>query len=556
MSNAIAFQLFAPRNQKAALVGSFSNWEEIALQKDEKGYFRTEVDLEDGTYQYKFRIESNTPGLEGRWLEFDDPYMTEMDLESEKGIVRIKGGQKILDTYVWQHDDQPLPENRELILYEMHLADFCGKGTDVNRPDKLKRVTEKLDYLSELGINAIALMPTTEYAGNYRWGYLIRYFFALESSYGKPEDFKHFVDECHARGIRVLIDGIFNHTDDQSPLLQIDRDYWYYHDRHYPEDDANYWGPELNYDFYDEALDLRPAWNFVSDVVLFWIQEYHIDGIRYDAVRQLNNYEFFRWLFDRVREVVPNKPFYQIAEHIPDTCEICKPEGVFDGCWHESFRYFLKDALTGENFDLEQLKTAIDARKQGYIEPTTVINYLATHDREHMIVEMGDKGIFDAAAFQRVQLGAVIQLTAPGLPMLWMGDEIGQATHKTKTTTEPNPLDWSLLNHELNQDLLEFYKKLIAFRKEKLSLQGGNIEFFHDNAKDKIFAYVRWTDSGERVVVVANFGDRSFDAYTLPHFPAAGTWQVWNDNQKLEAKHPQLAIALPCYEAKILFQIP
>jgi 1,4-alpha-glucan branching enzyme len=556
MSNPIEFQLFAPRNQKVALVGSFANWEEIAMQKDEKGYFRTQVDLEDGIYQYQFRIESKTPGLEGKWLEFNDPYMTEMDLESEKGMIRIKEGEKILDTYVWQHDDQPLPQNSELILYEMHLTDFCGKGIDIDQPDKLQQVTEKLDYLSELGINAIALMPTTEYAGNYRWGYLIRYFFALESSYGKPKDFKRFVDECHARGIRVFIDGIFNHTDDQSPLLLIDRDYWYYHDRHYPEDDANYWGPELNYDFYDEQLDLRPAWNFISDVVQFWVREYHIDGIRYDAVRQLNNYEFFRWLFDRVQDIVPNKPFYQIAEHIPDTCEICKPQGVFDGCWHESFRYFLKDALTGENFDLAQLKSAIDAKQQVYTKTTNVINYLATHDREHMIVEMGDRGIFGAAAFQRVQLGAVLQFTAPSIPMLWMGDEFGQATHKTQTTTEPNPLDWSLLDQELNQDLLAFYKKLIALRKEKPALQTNNIDFFYEHSEHKILAFVRWNEAGERVVVIANFSDRTFDQSLIPHFPADGTWQVWNDNHKIAAKNQQLAIDLAGYEAKILLQLP
>lgn len=551
---AVEFKLFAPRNQKAALVGSFSDWQEIQMQKGEDGYFRANVDLEDGEYQYKLRVQSNSPNLKDQWVELNDPYMTQMDLQTETGIVRIKERQRILDTYVWQYDDAALPSNEELIIYEMHITDFCGEGVNLEKPNKFKQAVQKLDYLSDLGINAIALMPLTEYAGNYRWGYSVRYFFALESSYGKPEDLKHFVDECHARNIRVFLDGIYNHTDDHSPLLKIDRDYWYYHDRHYPDDDANYWGPEFNYDHYDETLNIRPAWEFVRDVVQFWIGEYHIDGIRYDAVRQLNNYEFFGWLFQQAEAAVSHKPFYQIAEHIPDTADICKPKGVFDGCWHESFRYFLKDALLGKSVDRDEFKKAIAAQPQGYAHTTSVINYLASHDREHMIVELGDNGIFDKAAGDRVKLGAVLQLTAPGIPMLWMGDEFAQPTHKTEQTTEPNPLDWSLLDREFNQDLLTFYKHLIALRKERSSLHTENIEFFHEHADHPILAYVRWNDAGERVVVVANFSDQSFDHYELPNFPADGTWQIWLSDQRVTTKDKKAAIALPNNTALILLQ--
>lgn len=215
MAGSIEFKLFAPRNEEVALIGSFSDWTEIPMTKGEDGYFRVSVDLEDGNYQYKFRVKSNSPKLLGQKVDVNDPYMAEMDRKSETGIFHVKEGARILDTYVWQHDNQPLPENQELVIYEMHIADFCGKEVDKESPIKFKKATEKLDYFSELGINAIALMPVTEYDGDYRWGYLPRFFFALESSYGKPQDFKQFVDECHARGIRVFIDCIFNHTNDQ-----------------------------------------------------------------------------------------------------------------------------------------------------------------------------------------------------------------------------------------------------------------------------------------------------------------------------------------------------
>ncbi|MGG6266893.1 alpha-amylase family glycosyl hydrolase [Leptolyngbya sp. AN03gr2] len=545
MSSAIEFNVFAPRNQEIHLI---VDGKETPMQKGEDGFFRVQVDLEDGQYQYKLRVKSNSPTLKDQWVETNDPYMTEMDRKTENGIARIKDGKRILDTYTWRNDDRALPENCDLILYEMHIADFCGKGTNISDPTKFKQVLEKLDYLNELGINAIALMPVTEYDGDYRWGYMPLHFFALESSYGKPEDFKHLIDECHARGIRVFLDCIFNHTNEESPLLKIDRDYWYYHDRHYPEDDANYWGPELSYENIDRDRNIRPTWNFVRDVVQFWIREYHIDGIRYDAVRQIANYEFFGWLFEQIE--VTNKPFYQIAEHIPDSSEVCKPKGVFDACWHESFRYFLKDALTGESLNLEELKKAIDARQQGYETGTATINYLATHDRQHMIVELGDVGIFDQPAFDRVKFGAILQLTAPGVPMLWMGDEFGQATHKTETTTQPNPLDWSLLNQ--NRDLFEFYQKAIALRHEKSSLRTDNIDFFFENADDKILAYVRWNDAGERVVVIANFSDQDYQGYAIANFPTEGDWRDWETGNAIDVKEGNLSIDLPMFSAKVL----
>lgn len=521
------------------------------MEKGSDGYFRVQVDLEDGIYQYRFKVQSKSWFLKpDQWVEINDPYMTEMDMNTEKGIVHVKNGQIVRDTYVWKHDDKPLPANHELVMYELHIADFVGG--DINDRTKLKRLTEKLDYLVELGINAIELMPITEYAGNYRWGYLVRYYFALESSYGSPEDLKRFVDECHARGIRVILDGIYNHTDDRSPLLYIDRDYWYYHDKHYPEDPANYWGPELNYEVYDDKLEIRPAWEFLKDIVQFWIQEYHIDGIRYDAVRQLANYEFLGWLVQQANAVIANKPFYHIAEHIPDSSEIVQPKGVFEGCWHESFRYFLKDVILGEEFDLNELKSAIDFKQQGYAKTTNVLNYLATHDREHMLVELGDKGIFGSAAFDRVKLGLILQITAPGIPLIWMGDEFGQATHKATATSDPNPLDWSLLDHDLNQELFEFYKRAIALRQEIPALLTENIEFFYENVEDSLLCYVRWDEAGSRAVVIANLGDRAFSDYSIPNFPTDGVCKDCLEQSDFESKDGILTIDLPPFSARIL----
>ena len=549
MARSVEFKLFAPNNKGAALIGSFSDWKEILMEKGEDGYFRTFVDLEDDVYQYKFRVQSKSPSFEpDQWVDVIDPYATDVDEESN-GVLRIKDGKAIIDTYVWQHADTPLPDNHELVIYEMHIADFSGGEIDSQRRGKYQDAIEKLDYLSELGINAIELMPVNEYPGDYSWGYKVRHFFATESSYGSTADLKQFIDECHGRGIRVIIDGIYNHTDEECPLMLIDRNYWYYQHMHYPEDPQNHWGPEFNYDNYDEKLDIKPAWKYVGDVVRFWVQEYHIDGIRFDAVRQLANYEFLDWIAKEAKKTAANKPFYNIAEHIPDTHTVVDPYGPLDACWHESFRYFVIPHVCGE-VELTKLKEVLDPKQQGYAVSTNVVNYLATHDREHLMRELGDRGIFGEAAFGRAKLASVLLITAMGLPMLWMGEEFGEHKRKSETVTQPKKIAWPLLERKLNRDLFEHYKQLIALRKQFIALQSDNIDFFYENPDSKVLAYVRWSDDGGRVVVVANFSDHFLSEYRVTNFPAVGTWHEWLSNSKVEVGDG-LIIDLPEYEAKV-----
>jgi 1,4-alpha-glucan branching enzyme len=144
MASPIEFNLFAPYNKAASLTGSFSNWQEIPMEKGDDGYFRVVVDLEDGVYQYKFKIQSKSWFFEqpDQWVSITDPYATNVDGSSaeENGIVRIKGGERIVDTYVWQHDDKPLPQDQELIIYELHVADFSGGEDDRNPRGKYKHL--------------------------------------------------------------------------------------------------------------------------------------------------------------------------------------------------------------------------------------------------------------------------------------------------------------------------------------------------------------------------------------------------------------------------------
>jgi 1,4-alpha-glucan branching enzyme len=548
MASPIEFNLFAPYNEKAALVGSFSGWEEIPMKKGEDGYFRATVDLEDGVYQYKFRVQSKSWFFESdRWVDVTDPYATDVDGNSaeENAIVRIKDGDRIVDDYVWMHDDKPLPSDCELVIYEMHVADFSGGEDDAKERGKYKHVIEKLDYLCDLGINAIELMPVKEYPGDYSWGYNPRHFFAPESSYGSTKELKHLIDECHARGIRVIVDGIYNHSEASAPLTQIDHDYWYHHE---PRDPDNNWGPEFNYEHYDENLDTYPARRFIGDCVRYWIQEYHIDGIRYDAARQIANYDFMKWVVEEAKQAAGAKPFYNIAEHIPETPSITNIDGPMDACWHESFYHAVLEHISGETFDLDRLKDVLDGKRQGFMGATNVVNYLTNHDHDRVMAELGDRGIFDEAAFRRRKLGNVLVMTAMGVPMLWMGEEFGEYKHKT---TDQAKVDWTLLSGDLNHSLFEYYKGLISLRKTNPALYGENIEFFHENPEAKVLAYTRWNDEGSRVVVVANFSDQFLAGYTIPGFPVDGTWHEWTANYDTETVDGQLMTDLGEYEAKI-----
>lgn len=552
MPSAIEFKLFAPRNKSAALVGSFSNWQEIPLEKNEKGYFCTTIELEDGVYQYKFRVQSKTDAEKSdEWVEVNDPYVTEIDLETENGVLRVKDGKRLVDTYVWQHDDKPLPNNHELIIYELLIPDFAIAPGESKGQGTYRHVIEKLDYLAELGVNAIELMPINEAPGEYSWGYTPSYYFAPDPHYGSTADLKQLIDECHARGIRVILDQLYNHSSEEHPLFKIDREYWYYRDRHHPDaKPEDYWGPEFNYETRDETLDIRPAWLFMGDVVRFWLQEYHIDGIRFDALKELDNNEFLYCVTEETRKLATPKPFYNVGEYIPESIDLVSPKGPMDACWHDSFNYCLVNHLLGELSDLEKLKEALDAKRQGHPEGSDkVINYVTSHDKNRLIADLKKNNIPTDTAFKQAKLSAVLAMTAVGVPLIWMGEEFGFATESTPN--EPQMLNWSLLKQPANRDLFEHYKALISLRKEMPALQSSNIEFFHEDSDRKVIAYKRWTENSPTVVVIVNLSDQSIENYSVPNFPSDGIWCEATKHFDTEVQNQQLVIDLDAYDAQV-----
>lgn len=544
MSSSIEFKLFAPYNKSAALKGCFSNWSEIPMEKDDRGYFKTSVELDDGVYQYKFRVQSKSWFLEpDEWVDVSDPYATNIDDSTQNSIIRVEEGRKVVDTYTWQHDDVNLPSNKELVIYELYVGGFSGGGGDEGR-GTFQDAIAKLDYLSQLGINAVELMPIQQSPGEQNWGYMPRHYFAVESSYGSSEDLKQLIDECHGRGMRVLLDCIFNHSDMEAPLTQIDHDYWYSREATDPD---NSWGPEFDYEKYDQNLDLKPTWQFIGDVVRFWVEEYHIDGIRYDATKQIDNFDFLSWIAEQAKQAASMKPFFNTAEYIPENPDLAGFGKPMDACWHESFYIQALKHICDDGFDLEGFKDVIDPRQQGYTGTTNVINYIACHDHKYTFAELGDRNIFGKAAFKRAKLGAVLLLTAVGVPLIWMGNEFGEYNPE-----EEIKIDWSLLQNDDNQGLFDYYRGLITLRTKNYALHTDNIEFFYEDEESKVLGYTRWNNEGSRLVVIINFSNNFLRNYEVAHFPHSGTWHEWTNNYDIETTEDKLVIDLGEYEAKVL----
>jgi len=156
----------------------------------------------------------------------------------------------------------------------------------------------------------------------------------------------------------------------------------------------------------------------------------------------------------------------------------------------------LRELILYDNADIGRLKAGIDCRQQGFLGVTNVVNYIGNHDHDRMLVELGkERSIFGEEAFKRIRLGVVLQMTSIGIPMIWMGEEIGEYKEKTIGIAK---VDWSLISdrednsNQINKNLLGFYQGLVRLRKGNRAFFSTNLDFFHEDHDAKVLAYQRW----------------------------------------------------------------
>ena len=563
----VELALFAPYNEFVQLIGDWNDFEPIEMRRSDDGWWRTRVELPDGDYLYKFRIRSKSYFAMDQTLDVFDPYAMSITNDGkENTVLRIRNGKRLDVAYAWRHDHKPLPENRDLVIYELHVGDFTGGHGDRGpggeyEKGQFKHVIEKLDYLRELGINCIELLPVKEFPGK-GWGYTLRSLFAVENSYGSPEDLCRLVDEAHARGMRVIIDGVYNHADADSPLAKIAYDYWF----HNPNPDPDYmqWGPKFNYSHFDSNLGLFPARKYVIESIQFWVETFHIDGIRFDATRAIRDFDIMRELadsaYDRIGRI---KPFITVAEHVPEDPAITgRPgRGPMDAAWHDWLARMLQAVIMGKEVDgnhpadLEALGARLDPSKNGYGQAAAMVNFIGNHDFHRILHLLGnDAKVFDEAAFRRVKLGTALLLTSPGLPMLWMGQEFGFSSEKS---LEPRPLDWSLLKHDRNRDLLDFHKRLIRARHEIDALRADSFQIVLLDPRRMLFGFKRWTDGGSVAVVVVNLRDEPAGNFEIRDVGLEdGTWREVIGEYPATVESGALRDKLDRSEAKVFVKQP
>ena len=208
---------------------------------------------------------------------------------------------------------------------------------------------------------------------------------------------------------------------------------------------------------------------YAIESIQFWVETFHIDGIRFDATRAIRDFDVMRELCDAAFSKVGGiKPFICIAEHVPEDPSVTgRPEeGPMNAAWHDTWSHLMQAVICGKEHegckpdDLEELARKTNPATNGYKSGDRFVNYLTSHDHKRAMYILGeDAKIFDDAAFRRMKLGISIMMTAPGMPMFWMGNEFGFSCDKT---LDPCPLDWSLLKNDSNRGLMEHTQTLAA----------------------------------------------------------------------------------------------
>lgn len=530
---AIAPHIHAPTIDRVELV--LEN-EALAMARDEAGWWRcSEERAWRPGERYRFRLNSRSWFSEGETVEVVDPEARQVDHEARWALTTD------MWHHDWRHDDHPLPSADQQVIYECFVAEFPGgdgKGRFVD-------VIERLPYLRDLGITALELLPVERGPLGQGWGYTPAHCFAVEPRFGDDHDLAALIDAAHGEGMAVILDIVLNHAHDSCPLTSIDHNCWFHRQ---PKDPERSWGPQFDYEHQLPDGGIRPAREFALRRLRHWLEDFHVDGFRFDAVAQVENDDALGEWRALVHEVAGDKPCACIAECVPERPGLVGPGGRMDRTWHEHFCQVLRATMRGE-WDGEGLEAAVDCRRDGYVGSLDVVNFIANHDQGHTLHHLRGAGLDEGEALHRMELGYTLLLTAVGIPMLWMGDEYGAGDPGDQ---DDHPLPWVLLERdERRQALHARVRRLIALRHEHAALRGGKIDILERDDERRLLAYHRWDDSGARLLVVLHPGD---DARSLSlAAPACGNWhEVMLDYQVATDDDARLTLELAPWGAQVL----
>jgi len=534
-----SFGLFAPGKKSVDLLADFNSWQPGAdrMQPRENGLWLIQKNVGPGRFGYRFLIDGET--------EICDPYAqaVEPDATGKAPRAVFAAGRP---PFCWRHDSRIRPRLQDLIIMEILVPDFSPEGT-------FGGIADRLDYLHDLRINAIELLPVQEAREQSYWGYQPTYFFAPRREYGAPDDLKWLVDEAHARNMAVMLDMVFAHTAWEHPFCLM-----------YNQQESPWYGKPIGrpnqFRMPSFSFQKPAALQFLRDVQFHWLHEYHVDGLRYDYIASISGNEQGQgtpWLVKTAHEIKPD--VLCIGEWLPEEPERIVKLGL-NAVWHgatvSAFRA-LSDEKAVKNYDwrrFEEIINTLDYAHQGYKAANFMINYAESHD-DHRIVRTAMRAGFDLdTAVRKSALIATALMTAAGEPMLYQGQEWGERAGRRKN--EPNKLNWKILETDEGILLHRHVRRMCRLRRSSSALSAGTFALAAVDARKETVVWHR-TYGAERAVVALNFSGTS-RSIGIP-FPATGftpypnRWEEFFSGEECTAAETGVERELLPYTAQIFF---
>jgi len=512
---------------------------------DKRGWWRVQVDAAGPGADYAFVLDDDPT-----------PYPDPRGMWQPSGV---HGFSRIYDqkAFKWSDGRWQGPPLAGAIIYEMHIGTFTAGGT-------FDAAIERLDYLADLGVTHLEMMPVAEFPGRYGWGYDGTALFAVTEKYGGPDGLKRFVNACHQRGLAVLLDVVYNHF---GPVGNYTTKFGpYLTGRHHTP-----WGDAVNFE--DAGSD--EVRRFFCDNALMWLRDYHIDGLRLDAVHELTDRSAIHFMEQLSAEVevlssTLGRRLVLIAESDLNDPRMVTPREAggygMDAQWNDDFHHALFTILTvdepgrGYYSDFGSFEKLAKSLTEMFVYDGIYSRYrLRTHGRPvqglsaHHFVgfiqnhdQVGNRAVGDRleniVGMERAKVTAGIVLTAPAVPLIFQGEEFAAsspfqyfADHddpqmakavsegrkrefaafgwdprvipdpESAETFERSKLRWDEANEGRHKEMLEWYRKLIHLRRRSAALNDGDL----GHVKVQFDEEQRWLSMGRGLVkVMFNLGNR------------------------------------------------
>ena len=406
----VNFRLWGPACERVELVLGRDKERSIAMQRDADGWHRCSVDGIAAGTAYRFKVDANDP--------VPDP-------ASRSNPWDANGASIVVDARAFEWTDEGWRGRpwHEAVVYELHIGTFTPEGT-------FAAAIGKLDHLARAGVTALEVMPVADFAGSRNWGYDGVLPFAPDAAYGKPEDFKQLVDEAHARGIMVLLDVVYNHFGPEGNHLKR------YAPQFFNEAHQTPWGAAINFD----GEHCRTVRDFFVHNALYWVEEFHLDGLRLDAVHAIADDSETHIVREIARAIADGpgreRHVHMVLENEHNDAALLERGGAnATAQWNDPWHHCVHVLLTGETdgyygkFADDTLGRLARSFGEGFdakLPYDAFMPFLQNHDQTGNRA-MGER-LASLAAPEAMRLAMASLLLAPQVPLLFMGEEIAAKT--------------------------------------------------------------------------------------------------------------------------------